>query len=239
MKSKKRHGVSKSLARKRAQKNRYHRSAKVSEYTTLSILRGFAEDRSVRELGEVMRPSEKTLRDIYRRLRLKLMTATVARPLDFGGAGFFMFRKGRFNYTGRQFLAVVRESDIYASHRARHAPRLSDPKEETHLLFEVSVRVFCNIALDKSIDGLYPPQTLDAIKTLHEIGAWIDSNRDIIAAHETHHEVVDRFEAIGSRMAALLEMEKLLALKTKSAEHHFPSTVLYDHLRRYLLTDPM
>lgn len=238
-KRKRRRGDSKSRTPKRARKNRYHRGAKASEYTTLKILRGFAFDKTVQDLSAEMVPSEKTLRDIYMRLRLKLVAATLARPTDFGGAGLFMFRDRKLSNTGRQFLEAVRESGIYRMHMKRHAPRLSSPRDEKRFAFEVSVRVFCNIALDKEPASLYPPETREAVAGMREIAGWISDNREAIAAHDAYRQILDRFEKVVAQMGRLIEMEELLTLKTRSAEHHFPSSVLYDHLRRYLLTDPL
>ena len=160
-------------------------------------------------------------------------------PTDFGGAGLFMFRDRKLSNTGRQFLEAVRESGIYRMHMKRHAPRLSSPRDEKRFAFEVSVRVFCNIALDKEPASLYPPETREAVAGMREIAGWISDNREAIAAHDAYRQILDRFEKVVAQMGRLIEMEELLTLKTRSAEHHFPSSVLYDHLRRYLLTDPL
>lgn len=238
-KPKKRLAVSKSHGQKPVQKNRYHRGAKASEYTTLKILHGFAHDKTVQELAAAMRPSEKTLRDIYMRFRLKLVPATLSRPLEFGGAGLFMFRGSNLSSTGERFLEAVRESGIYRAHMKRHAPRLSNSAEEKRFAFEVCVRVFCNIAIDKAPESLYPQETREAIGTMREIGGWISEHRDEIAAHEMYRPVLERFDRVVTQMASLIEQEEVLALRTKSTEHHFPSSILYDHLRRYLLDDPL
>lgn len=180
-------------ARKRTQKNRYHRGAKASEYTTLKILRGFAEGRPVRDLASEMRLSEKTLRDIHGRLRQKLIAASLAQPTDFGRAGMFLYRDGRLSPTGHAFLQAVRESNLFRAHKQRHALRFAAPHQEVSHLIEVTIRVFCNISMDKSLEAFCLPSSGKALHTL----------------------------------------------KSNSTAHNFPSTVMFDHLRRYLLIDPL
>lgn len=235
----KRRAVSKYRVRKSAAGNRYHRRAKTSEYTTLKVLRGFAEDRAVQDLAPGMHISEKTLRNIYMRFRRKLMRATLLYPVSFGGAGLFLYRGGGLSRSGCAVLASVRESRLYRRHMRIHAPRLADPADETHYLFEVTVRVFCHIALTKTPETLYPPDKLAALRSMLDMGVWIEANRTAITGHETYGEVPERFASLAAQVEAIAATDALLSLKDKSREHVYAERVLYNDLRRYLLTDPL
>lgn len=235
----KRHAVSKSRPRKPTAGNRYHRRAKTSEYTTLKILKGFAEERTVQNVASGMHISEKTLRNIYMRLRHKIMRATLLHPLSFGGAGLFLYRGGGLSRSGCAILASVRESRLYRRHMRIHAPRLADPSDEKHHLFEVTARIFCHIAMTKTPETLYPPETLAALHSLQDMGVWIAANRAAITGHERYGEVPERFASLVSQVDELAEADALLSLKDKSREHVYAERVLYNDFRRYLLTDPL
>ena len=230
---------SKKRTPRRAPQNRYYRRSKLSEYSVLKVLRGFADDLTARECAAGMRVSEKTVRGLYTAFRRKLLAAILVHPYQFGGAGFYLFRHGKFSPHGPHILEAVGESEIFRTALKRHRLRPPSEDEAKLFLFEITIRVFCHIALRKSPEHLYDPQTREAAEMMRQIAGWIRENRDTDGFFETYGDLVARFGNVVKGMTALVNMELLHALKTKSAEHHYPGTVLYDDLRRYLLEDPL
>lgn len=220
-------------------RNRYFRRAKLSEYSFLKILHGFANDIPTPDLALNIRVSAKTIRATYRALRGCLFEATLQAPKILGGSGHFLIKNGQLSERGKMFLAAIAESKIFTNHCQTHTPRNKQKTEYQYLLFEVAVRVFCNIAINKTPDTLYPEETRDAIKTIQEIAQWISENRQTDGFPENYAGVIRRFGVILDQLPRLLEQEGLLALKTKSVAHRFPAIVMYDDLRRYLLVNPL
>ena len=236
---KRRAAVSKHRGSPPPRKNRYYRRSKLSEYSFLRILEGFAEDRTVAECADGMRVSEKTVRAVFMALRRKLVPATLTEPYQFGGTGFFLFQGGRLSERGKAVLKSVAESEIFHTHMTRHCPRLADPRDGKSYLFEVAVRLFCNIALQKTAEHLYPAETRSAAAQMQGIALWISENRETERFHEKHGQLVARFGKVVDAMPVLLELEELQALRSKSAAHRYPAHILKDELRRYLLRDPL
>lgn len=232
-------GESKNPAARRAGRNRYYRHSKLSEYTFLKVLRGFADDLTARQCAAGMRVSEKTVRGIFMALRRALLSATLSHPYRFGGAGFFLFRDAALSERGKRILEAVAQSEIFRAHRERHCPRLSVVGDGKHYLFEVTVRIFCNIAVRKDPEHLYPPDTRTAIAQMQSIADWIRQTRDSEGFYEKYGHVVARFGKAVEAMSPILERDELRTLQTKSAPHQYPNRILYEHLRRYLRKNPL
>ena len=226
-------------ARKVTPGNRYHRRAKASEYTTLKLLKGFADDRPAPDFATSMHVSGKTLRNVYMRFRRKLIPATRLQPMSFGGAGLFLYRRDGLSPTGLAILASIRESGLYRRHMRRHAPRLAEPSDETLFLFEVTVRMFCHIAITKTPETIYSTETIEALRTLQDMAEWIAANSVSIVGQWQHSGMLKLFGGLGSRLEHLAAFEALWSLRNHSREHPYPSHVLYNDLRRYLLSDPL
>ncbi len=193
----------------------------------------------MQNLAPGMHVSEKTLRNIYMRLRRKLMRATLLHPLSFGGTGQFLYRGGGLSPSGSAILASVRESRPYRRHMRIHAPRLADPADEMHYLFEVTARVFCHIAMTKTPEMLYPPDTVAALRSMRDIGTWIGANRAALDGRERYRDLLARADVLASQVEALAETDALLSLRDRSREHAYAESVLYTDLKRYLPTDPL
>lgn len=219
--------------------NRYHLNAKLSEYKFLQILRGFCNDVVAAEVAAQKNISEKTIRFTYKLIRNQLFSATMGNLNAFGGAGFFMFDRQGLSKRGHAFIEAIQESNLFADHMRRHAPRTKKPEDAREFLFEVSVRLFCNLAMNKDAETLYPQETRDALGLVKEISQWIRDASEQEQSSEQYSEVVTRFGKLITHLPLLLMNEELLALKSKAVEHRFPSTVLYDDLRRHLLKHPI
>ncbi len=229
------------MAREKSKKlkNRYSRSSKLSEYRFLKVLKGFAMDMAAKELASDSGISEKTIRTTYRGLRNKLIEAAIYNRDGFGGAGFYLLRKGKMDDKGKRFFRGVAESEIFTSHVERHAPRLNSSEDLMGLIFEVAIRVFCNVHLDEGVLIEYPEETKNAALQLRDMGKWIKENQDREEFQEKYGHIIERFMKVAHDMKLLLEKEELLVLKTKSREHKYPWNLLYDDLRRYLLKHPL
>ena len=140
--------------------------------------------RTANDAADGKRISEKTFRATYWKFREALLLAVISEPWSFGRAGHFLFHDRRLTRTGKAFLENVSRSDLFADHMKRHCPRLKSLRQRRLVLFEVVIRVFCNISVPK-------------------------------------------------------EATALMSLRTQSGEHLYPGNVLYEHLRRYLLKNPL
>lgn len=119
------------------------------EYRFLKVLKGFAMDKTAKELAEETGISEKSIRSTYRGFRNKLIEAAIYNRDAFGGAGFYLLRKGKLDEQGKRFLQGVAESKIFIDHLDRHEPRLHSADDLQGLIFEVVIRVFCNVDMDE------------------------------------------------------------------------------------------
>lgn len=196
-------------------------------------------DVTAKELAEDSGITEKTIRTTYKDLRNKLIEAAFYNPKGFGGAGFYLLRKGKLDNQGKRFLQGVVESEIFTKHVERHAPRLNSAEDLQGLTFEVVIRVFCNIHMTEGTLIDYPEETKKAVEDLRDIGQWIKENIQNEGFLEKYGHVVERFHKVAADMKLLLEKEELLALKTKSREHIYPWYLLYNDLRRHLLKHPL
>lgn len=196
-------------------------------------------DITAKDLAQKSGISERTVRTTYRGLRRKLIEAAIYNPDGFGGAGSYLLRKGKIDDKGKRFFRGVAESELYTSHLERHAPRLNSMEDRTGLIFEVAIRVFCNVHLDEGVLIDYPEETKNAVLQLRDMGRWIKENQDRKEFQEKYGHIIERFMKVAHSMRLLLEKEELLVLKTKSREHKFPWDLLYDDLRRYLLKYPL
>ncbi|MFN3224730.1 MAG: hypothetical protein ACE360_00575 [Hyphomicrobiales bacterium] len=220
-------------------KNRYARNSKLSEYRFLKVLKGFADDNPAKEVAASSRISEKTIRAIFAELRTKLIEATLAKPFAFGGAGHFLLRNGRVGRRGRAFFEAIYESDIYQEHIRRHAPRLKNNTEMQGLIYEVTVRLFCHISMQRDALITFPDETTAALHEMRDIAAWIRGGMKTEGFAEKYADVIARFGKITEQMETLLENEQLLSLRSQSTEHRFANDLLYSDLRRFLLKSPL
>lgn len=237
--NRKRDKSKKSSRPKQAIRNRYHLHAKLSEYKFLKILRGFCDGGAAADIASQTNISEKTIRFTYKLLRNQLFLATMNDLKAFGGAGFFLFDKEGLSERGRAFLQSIQESPLFLDHMQKHAPRTKKPEEVRDYLFEVAVRLFCNLAMSKDTETLYSKETREALVLVREISQWLRTTNEHGQMAEQYKVVVTRFKEVVMRMPELLVQEELLALKNKSVEHRFPSTVLYDDLRSFTLKSPL
>lgn len=225
--------------KKKKLKNRYSRSSKLSEYRFLKILKGFAMDMTAKELATDSGISEKSIRANYGELRNKLIEAAIYNRDAFSGAGFYLLRKGKLDDQGKRFLHGVAESEIFTKHVKRHAPRVKTEEDFQGLIFEVVVRVFCNIHLDEGALIDYPEETKQAVLELRNMGQWVRENIQKEGFLEKYGHIVEQFRKVANEMKLLLEKEELLALQSKSKAHRFPWELLYNDLRRHLLKYPL
>ena len=172
-------------------------------------------------------------------LRRHLMMAALAQPFAFGGAGFYLFKDDDLSERGKGFLEEIRKSENYAAHLKEQAPRLAGSANERFYLFEVTVRFFCNLQISKDEETLYPEETRKHLLILREITDWLDEHRDQPEFLKKYGHVLDDHARISQKFMALLNQEELLSLAKKSVMHRYPSTILFDDLKRFLREVPL
>jgi len=224
-------------------RNRYMRGAKISEYRFLKLLRGFADDQTAQETAWQVKLSEKRTREIYDVLRDKLMRAVLEQPFAFGWAGYFLFDGLEISTRGAAIFDAVSESDIFKSALIRHAPRAGltgDVSDRfSQVLMEVTVRVFCALAMRKDNDTLYSEEMHDAFAKLQLVAIYIHQHKQQPDDPELFRAVTDSFEAIMCDFPKVLAEDELKALVQGHRPHRYPQEVLYTDLRRYLLDNPL
>jgi len=220
-------------------RNRYYKGAKLSEYRFLKVLRAFADGQTVREVAGHTGLSERAVRDLFAKLRKKLMAGTLDNREAFGGAGMYLYQNGEISDRGKAILESVRAGPNFEAHRTHHALRFHSPGDASPHVFEMTVRMFSSIHMPKTPEVLYPSETREALSQLNEIGAFIRQHADNEVFQERYGFVTDRFINLALKFRKLLDQEELLSLRDKSDMHRYASNVLYQDLRRYLLKDPL
>tara|TARA_R110000796_G_scaffold45616_43_gene110490 strand:- start:20453 stop:21175 length:723 start_codon:yes stop_codon:yes gene_type:complete len=222
-------------------KNRYVRNAKLSEYRFLKILRGFAEDRKAQELAKEVGISEKTIRTTYRQLRRKLIEAVEARPQAFGKAGFYLKQHQDDGWEIYEFIFSFVKSEIFDDYVKRHAPRLKPTDNVGTLWFEAVIRTFCSIAIGEKAVLEYSPEFKESRRKILEFIAEAEPDRDHEpeGVKERFGDRAERMRTAVEGMDEVLKSQRLAAIRFQSRSHHYPRSVLYDDLRRYLLRSPL
>lgn len=232
-------GKSKKQSQKSAPRNRFHRRAKLSEYKFLKVLQAFADDIPANVTAQKTRISVKTVRGLYAGFRDRLIAGAISDPYAFGGAGRFLLDGAKLGDRGRRFLAELGKSKTYASHIKLHGFRRKPGTKHTDELFECAVRAFCTLAMKGRPEDYYPKETTNAVRTFREILEWVSENMEHAELLEQQSSLMTRLDVIIEQMPRLLEQEDLLSLKTHSTPHRYPENVLFEHLRKYLLQDPL
>jgi hypothetical protein len=224
-------------------KNRYLRRAKISEYVFLKVLRGFASDQTAEETAAAARLSEKRVRELYGGLRARLMRAVLLHPFEFGWAGYFLFDGDAISPRGAAIFDAVSANERMRIALNRHAPRVGltgTPSDRfSELLLEVTVRVFCSIAMRKTNETLYPQDAREAFDQLVFIARMIDEQKSNPDDPKALEAIAALFDAYMKIFPDLLAEDELRALAYGHRKHRFANQVLYDGLRRYLLKDPL
>lgn len=220
-------------------KNRCMRNAKLTEYKFLHILRGFADEKTPKELAATAKVSEKTIRALYKLLRNHLIMAVIAHPYDFGKAGFYLLDGNQVGKRGVEFFRAVMESDDFKTYSKIHAPRSQDVKTKKDLIFEATVRVFCRISIDKNGLLSFSEKTTESIEIWKEMAEWLKQGQNDKNFQAENIEIYKRFNELSQRLKSLIQLEQLVLLKSQSKEHRYANGVLYNDLRRYLLKKPL
>ncbi len=234
---------SKPKARPQRRKNRYHRGAKLSEHRFLRVLRGFADDQTARETSDATGISEKTIQNLFDRVRERLMRAVLIHPVRFGGAGYFLFDDRKISRRGSILFDVVSGSFLFKRTLMRHAPRVGAtgaPKAAfSFLLLETVVRIFCTLSHPKDNEGLYSDEIQEAYANLQLVALYIHQHKDAPDDPALFEAVKESFERIMEDFPRILEQEEFINLVQGARKHHFASEAFYNDLRRYLLEDPL
>lgn len=241
--ARKSHPARRKATARRAQRNRYYRHAKLSEYKFLKVLRAFADDRIVEEAATIARVSERTVRALYGQLREALLRAAMLDPFAFGAIGYFVFEKDDISRRGAAIFDAVAASDHMRRVIDRHGARVGLTTEAgasfSYLLFETTTRIFCALAIRMDNETLYPDDIQEAYAGLQLVALYIAMHKDNPDDPVLFGEVLGSFERIMKDFPALLEKEELASLIARHRRHRFPGQVLFNDLRRYLLKNPL
>lgn len=215
------------------------RNAKLSEYKFLHILRGFADEKTPKELAVTAKVSEKTIRALYKAFRDHMIMAVIANPYDFGKAGYYLLDGAKVGKRGREFFKTVMESDDFKEYSRLQAPRTKELKPRQDLIFDATVRVFCRISLKREGVKSFTEKTTESIEMWKEISTWLEQGKNDPAFHEKYIGIYQKYNELSLRLKTLIQLEQLVALKTQSKHHHYANNVLYNDLRRFLLKTPL
>ncbi|MGF1463773.1 MAG: hypothetical protein ACFB2Z_11550 [Maricaulaceae bacterium] len=205
----------------------------------MRALRGFADDAPADEHAKTIRLSAKSIRALYGHFRARFLPAMVSDPLAFGGLGFFLVPDGELSERGTLLLTEIIEHPAFERHLQRHNPRAKTPEQRRPHLFEVAVRLFSTLALEKSPEGLYPDETRAAIADYMSIMRWVSEHRDDPGFVDQYQDFLIRLAKVSEALPQLISQEEMRAFITQSTEHRFANDVIYNDLRRYLRKNPI
>lgn len=108
----------------RKQKNPRSKSAKISHYRLLKVLECFAADLSVKQASALTRISEKSLREHYAQIRLRMVMAALNDPEIFGGFNALITDgEGRFEPEVLALMAAYTKTGKFRERLRRLYPR--------------------------------------------------------------------------------------------------------------------
>ena len=215
------------------------RNAKLSEYKFLAILRGFADEKTPKELALTARVSEKTIRSLYKLLRQRLILAVTLKPDQFGHAGYFLFEAGQISKRGETYLNIVLNSESFKRYSKHHMPRNKAPDRTLAILIELGIRSFCRMAKNKNTKITYSDHAKQTIKNWKFLASWFEKHKDDQSFLTEHADLYHRYQKSQKDMKDFLRLEQLLSITNQSTKHRYANDVLYNDLRRYLLKNPL
>ncbi len=191
--------------KKRLPANKYMRGTKLSEAQFLAILRGFADDQSIKQIASKAGTSELTTRKTIWLLRQRLYEIVLKHPRMFGGIHRYLFSNGQLLPRGERLLSDARKPNTMAAflvlHNMRHH-RLTE-MQFTYIAMEITVRTYARMIghpkglheHDEVVSGAYksvvvgvltlldmdiPPDMMDEAKELMAEAACLADQADAI-----------------------------------------------------------
>lgn len=143
--------------RRQNQKNLRARSAKISHYKLLQVLECFAADLSIKQASLRTRISERALRDLYQKIRQRMVDAALHDPSVFNGVNaLFTDVDGNLEADVLTFMGAYSRTGTFKDRMRRLYPR-TNPKTQPMLFFvlEYFIRRYLAIA---------PPQITSAFR---------------------------------------------------------------------------
>lgn len=112
------------MRRSKAQKNRRSKAAKISHYRLLKVLDCFARDLTIKQAHALTRVSERSLRDLYAQIRLRMVMAALSDPDVFGGFNALVTNSaGQLEPEVLTLMAACTRSGQFKERLRRHYPR--------------------------------------------------------------------------------------------------------------------
>ena len=232
------------LAGNRSPRNRYMRSSKLSEYKFLRVLRGFADELTIKELSEETRISERSIRSLFGRLRRAVLEAAMAEPKSFGWAGYFLFDGDAFSERGHHMIDVVSGSDVFRRFLNHHEFRLGLTTDEVddnfaYILAEATIRIFCMLSMNKDNETLYSDEMQEAYAGLQLVALYIAQHQSQPDDPSLFRAALSSFERVVTDFPRALAQDEFRSLVQGFKLHRYPNDLFYDDLRRYLLKYPL
>ena len=191
------------------------------------------------ELAKNIRISSVTTRILYPRLREALAESALMEPMQYGGAGFFLFEGMKLSSRGKRLIAELMTREVFQRHLKHQYPRGAGREQIPMIAFEVAVRLFCQLDMHKDESTLYPPKTRKALRELEDIRRFLNENIHKEGFAEKHANTINHFRTVSQKMSLLLSKEELLSLQKHSKIHRYSNDVLYNDLRSHLLKKPL
>lgn len=215
------------------------RNAKLTEYKFLHILRGFADEKTPKELAATAKVSEKTIRALYKALRNQMIIAAVNQPGQFGLAGYFLFDESKISRRALSYLDAVVKSPFFDRYSKLHAPRRKNIDQREDIIFDVGIRAFCRIAQSKDLKITYSEHAKATFKNWKFLAAWFENREHDQAFLEEHAALYEDYQQTSKKINDFLRLEQLVSVLQQSTVHRFANNVLYRDLRSYLLKKPL
>ena len=215
------------------------RNAKLTEYKFLHILRGFADEKTPKELAATAKVSEKTIRALYKALRKKLVIATVHMPDQFGLAGYFLFEEGKVARRGKAYLEAVIRSEFFKRYSEQQAPRRKDISKLEDILFDVGIRAFCRISQKNDLKITYSDHAQATIKNWKFLASWFQNKEDDQVFLDQNAALYAQYQQTSKNMQDFIRLEQLVSVLNQSTVHRYANNVLYRDLRKFLLKSPL
>jgi len=190
-------------------RNPYMRNAKLSKEKLRLVIQAFSFNETVAQCAREARISEKTVRELYWGLRVKLYDAMHDHPHLFGGAGYYLAPGAPLSRLGQRFLKILAESEGFAAHFYRVAPRTTDQIDAGLVLIEYAIRSYHVIALDRDE---HRAEAIEIASEFQEYQRWIKS--------AIVDDPVDEVQAVENLIAKMAYNKARLAEEREIQRHN-------------------
>ena len=235
------------IIKRKKPKNRLYKGSKYSEFKIEKVIRCFADDLTVQETAEKTKISIRSLRPIYRKLRLRLFSAAKTNVTVLGYSGMFL------NVLRKNDLEMLRNSVRFQERMKKYFPRAVKPNELTHgdidsvevtlLLMEIIIRDMSQTEMVKDDD--FDLRMVKILKYVESSGFgnyldWQEKGADLesLRKDKVMDFAIGMYEQIGSIMGQMIRMEFDMLIG-QSRKRPYSGHVIFRDLKKYILKNPL